>query len=319
MNIVCTGSVAYDYLMKFPGLFREQIMLDRLEHISLSFLVDEMVKQRGGTAPNIAYTLALLGERPYLLATVGEDFDEYRVWLEANGVDTSLTKVIPGKNTASFFANTDLSNAQISSFYTGAMADAKDLSVLNLPTGRPDLVVISANDPQAMQRYVNECQAEGIPYLYDPSQQLARIDPQQMIAGVQRATALFLNDYEYELLQKHTGMKEEDVLCCAGFMVITHGEDGAYIYANGERVHVPIVTPQKIADPTGVGDAFRGGFLTGYRLGLDWLSCGQMGALAATYCLEVASPQGQRYTKEEFVARYRQHFDDQGALDVLFA
>ena len=319
MNIVCTGSVAYDYLMKFPGYFRDHIMPDRLDHISLSFLVDEMVKQRGGTAPNIAYSMALLGGEPHLMATVGEDFDDYRQWLESNGVDTSLTKVIPGKNTASFFANTDLSNAQISSFYTGAMADAKDLSLRNLPTGRPDLVVISANDPDAMQRYVDECKEDGIPYLYDPSQQLARMDPQQMFDGVQRATALFLNDYEYELLQKHTGMKPNDVLCCVGFMVITRGEDGADIYANGERITVPVVKPDRILDPTGVGDAFRGGFLTGYRLGLDWGLCGRMGALSATYCLEEPGPQSQHYTKEDFMARYRQHFDDQGALDALLA
>ncbi len=195
-------------------------MADRLDRISLSFLVDEMVKRRGGTAPNIAYTLALLGGTPHLMATVGEDFGEYRQWLEDSGVDTSLSPVIKGKNTASFFANTDLSNAQIASFYSGAMADAKDLSVRNLPTGRPDLVVISANDPDAMQRYVDECKEDTIPYLYDPSQQLARMDPEQMVDGVQKATALFLNDYEYELLQKHTGMKEDDVLCC----VRIHGD-----------------------------------------------------------------------------------------------
>ncbi len=319
MNIVCTGSVAYDYLMKFPGYFRDHLMADRLDRISLSFLVDEMVKRRGGTAPNIAYTLALLGGTPHLMATVGEDFGEYRQWLEDSGVDTSLTTVVPGKNTASFFANTDLSNAQIASFYSGAMADAKDLSVRNLPTGRPDLVVISANDPDAMQRYVDECKEDVIPYLYDPSQQLARMDPEQMIDGVQKATALFLNDYEYELLQKHTGMKEDDVLCCVGFMVITHGGDGAYIYANGEKIHTPVVKPDKIADPTGVGDAFRGGFLTGYRLGLDWGICGRMGALAATYVLEHNGPQSHKYTRAEFVARYRQHFDDQGALDGLLA
>ena len=147
MKIVCTGSVAYDYLMSFPGYFKDHILPDRLESISLSFLVDAMVKQRGGVAPNIAYTLALLGAKPVLLATVGEDFAEYREWLESNHIDTCGVKVIPGTYTASFFANTDLSNAQIASFYTGAMAHAAELKVTELPGSKPDLVVVSPMTP----------------------------------------------------------------------------------------------------------------------------------------------------------------------------
>lgn len=149
MSIICTGSIAYDYLMSFPGYFKDHILPDKLECISLSFLVDNMVKQRGGTAPNIAYTLALLGEKPMVMGTVGEDFEDYRTWLNQNGVDTSLVKIIPGKFTASFFANTDLSNAQIASFYTGAMANASELSLVGLKN-KVDLVTISPNDPSAM-------------------------------------------------------------------------------------------------------------------------------------------------------------------------
>ncbi len=169
MKIVCTGSVAYDYLMSFPGYFKDHILADRLDSISLSFLVDAMVKQRGGVAPNIAYTLALLGAKPVLLATVGEDFADYREWLESNNIHTCGVKVIPAGYTASFFANTDLSNAQIASFYTGAMAHAAELKVTELPGSKPDLVVVSPNDPTAMQAYPRECMAAGIPYLYDPA------------------------------------------------------------------------------------------------------------------------------------------------------
>lgn len=315
MSILCTGSVAYDYLMSFPGYFREHILPERLESISLSFLVDSMVRQRGGTAPNIAYTLALLGDQPRLMATVGEDFEEYRAWLEEKGVDTSLTKVIPGKYTASFFANTDLSNAQIASFYTGAMADAGSLSLSD--AGQPDLVVISPNDPGAMVKYARECRELGIPYVYDPSQQVVRMKGEELREGAEGAYSLFLNEYEYELLRKHTGLSEDDLLQRVRFMVVTCGEKGAKIYADGEQIQIPIAPPERVLEPTGVGDAFRGGFLRGYRLGLDWQTCGQMGALAATFCLEQRGTQNHAYTRQEFVSRYRSYFDDQGALDAL--
>jgi adenosine kinase len=317
MRIICTGSVAYDYLMSFPGLFREHILMDRLETISLSFLVDSMVRQRGGTAPNIAYTLALLGEHPELMATVGEDFEEYRAWLESKGVDTRLARIVPGKYTASFFANTDRSNSQIASFYTGAMADAAQLSIGDLGGPTPDMVLISPNDPAAMTKYALECQQLGIPYLYDPSQQVVRLEPADLRTGALGAHSLFMNEYEYELLRKHTGLTEEDLLKHVKIMVVTLGEKGAAIYTDGVKYFIPIAPPERIEEPTGVGDAFRGGFLRGLGLGLDTQTCGQMGALAATYCLEQRGPQNHSYTPAQFVARYRTFFDDQGKLDAL--
>jgi adenosine kinase len=316
MSIVCTGSIAYDYLMSFPGYFRDHILMDRLETISLSFLVDSMVRQRGGIAPNIAYTLALLGERPYLMGTVGEDFTDYRAWLESKQIDTTCVQVVPGVFTASFFANTDRSNAQISSFYAGAMSYANQQSVLSLDE-RPDLVIISANDPKAMDKFVIECREAGIPYLYDPGQQVVRSDPSELRRGAEAAHSLFVNEYEFELLQKHTGLSEKDLMDHVILLVVTLGERGARIYAGGQQYLVPAIPPMQILDPTGVGDAFRGGFVRGMRLGLGWELCGQMGVMAASYCLETRGPQEHTYTPAEFVARFRQHFDDQGALDVL--
>lgn len=323
MNILLTGSVAFDYLMTFPGYFREHILPEKLESISLSFLVDSMVRLRGGIAPNIAYTLALLGQRPRLWATVGEDFEEYRQYLEAAGVDTSGARVIPGVFTASYFVNTDRANAQLASFYPGAMAYAAQLSLREVETSRPDLVVISPNDPGAMEQYVAECHSMDIPYVYDPSQQIVRMQGPELKAGIVGALALFVNDYEFALTQKMTRMTAADILASLrpdprAFMVVTCGEKGATIYTRGEEVHVPVVPPAQIVDPTGVGDAFRGGFLTAYSLGLDWETCGRMGALAATYCLEHKGPQGHAYTPAEFVTRFRAHFDDRGRLDVLF-
>jgi len=316
MNIILTGSVAYDYLMTFPGLFKDHFLADKLEQVSLSFLVDSMVKRRGGIAPNIAYTMALLGERPRVMATVGEDFAEYRAFLENAGVDTSLIKTIPGLFTASFFCNTDHANAQIASFYPGAMDRAGELSFYDLEE-KPDWVVISPNAPDAMVQFPEECLDLGIPYLYDPSQQIPRMSGDELRRGVEGASALMVNDYEFELIKKHTGLNEAEILEGRQFTVVTRGEHGASIYVDGTEIRIPVVPPDHIADPTGVGDAFRGGFLTGFTRGLDWEICGKMGALAATYCLEHAGPQEHHFTPVEFVARFRQHFDDGGVLDKL--
>lgn len=319
MNILLTGSVAYDYLMTFPGFFRDHILPERLASISLSFLVDSMERLRGGIAPNIAYTLAMLGRRPRLWAAVGEDFGEYRQWLESHGVDTSGAQVIPGLFTASFFVNTDRDNAQIASFYPGAMAHAAQLSLRATQENPPDLVVISPNDPLAMNQYVVECQELGLPYIYDPSQQIVRLSADDLRRGIRQARALFVNDYEFALVQKMTGWSEAAILeeNPQAFLVITQGKAGARVCSQEANWEIPVVPPAQITDPTGVGDAFRGGFLTGLSCGLDLQTCGQMGALAATYCLEQRGPQGHCYTPAEFVARFRQHFSDEGKLDIL--
>ncbi len=319
MDILLTGSVAFDYLMTFPGYFRDHILPERLDSISLSFLVDSMRRLRGGVAPNIAYTLALLGQHPRLWAAVGEDFEEYRAWLESHGIDTRGARTIPDVFTASFFVNTDRANAQIASFYPGAMAYAARLSLHELAGAFPDLVVISPNDPEAMKLYVNECQELKLAYLYDPSQQIVRMTGDELSRGIRGALALFVNDYEYALVQKMTGLDAGAVLQNRpdAFVVVTCGEHGATIYSNHGTFNVPAVPPEHIVDPTGVGDAFRGGFLTGYSHGLDLQTCAQIGSLAATYCLEQCGPQTHHYTRQEFVARFRTVFDDQGKLDIL--
>jgi adenosine kinase len=316
MDILITGSVAYDYLMTFPGHFKEQILPERLESISLSFLVDSMSKQRGGIAPNIAYTMALLGGKPRVMATVGEDFEEYRAWLEAKGVDTSLMCVIPGVFTASFFATTDHASAQIASFYPGAMGHAATQSIKELP-GKPDLVIVSPNAPDAMMKFPAECRELGVHYLYDPSQQVLRLEGKELARDMEGAHFLFCNDYEFGLISKKTGWSLDQILDHVKFLVITRGKDGADLYSGDETVHIPTVPEDEIVDPTGVGDAFRGGFLVGYSRGFDWKLCGEIGSLAAVYCLEQRGPQSHAYTRQEFVTRFRKHFDDGGKLDEL--
>jgi adenosine kinase len=316
MDILLTGSVAYDYLMTFPGLFKEQILPERLASISLSFLVDSMSRQRGGIAPNIAYTMALLGAHPRVMATVGEDFGEYRTWLESNGVDTSLMKVIPGVFTASFFATTDQANAQIASFYPGAMGYAGTQSLKELPS-KPDLILVSPNEPGAMTKFAAESRELGISYLYDPSQQVLRLEGEELARDMEGAYFLFCNDYEYGLISKKTGWDLAQMLKHVKVVVVTQGKDGATLYTNGDECFIPTVPERMIVDPTGVGDAFRGGFLAGYSHGFDWKLCGEIGSLAAVYCLEQNGPQSHTYTREEFVKRFRENFDDGGKLDSL--
>lgn len=316
MDILLTGSVAYDYLMTFPGLFKEQILPERLASISLSFLVDSMSKQRGGIAPNIAYTMALLGEKPRVMATVGEDFGDYRVWLDAKGVDTSLMKVVPGVFTASFFATTDQASAQIASFYPGAMGYSATQSLKDLDQ-KPDLVIVSPSAPDAMMKFPAECRELGIPYLYDPSQQVLRLEGAELARDMEGAQFLFCNDYEFGLISKKTGWSLDQILQHVKILVITRGKDGADLYAGGDAVHIPTVPEKEIVDPTGVGDAFRGGFLAGYSHGFDWKLCGEIGSLSAVYCLEQRGTQNHSYTVQEFVQRFRQHFDDGGKLDLL--
>jgi adenosine kinase len=302
--------------MTFPGLFKEQILPERLDSISLSFLVESMSKQRGGIAPNIAYTMALLGEKPRVMATVGEDFSDYRAWLDAKGVDTALMQVVPGLFTASFFATTDTDSAQIASFYPGAMAHSATQSLKDLDK-KPDLVIVSPSAPDAMMKFPAECREMDIKYLYDPSQQVLRLEGAELARDMEGAYFLFCNDYEFGLISKKTGWSLDQILEHVEVLVITRGKDGADLYVGGDAVHIPTVPEDQIVDPTGVGDAFRGGFLAGYAHGFDWKLCGEIGSLSAVYCLEQRGTQNHSYSREEFVKRFRKHFDDGGKLDAL--
>ena len=313
MQLIVTGSIAFDYLMSFPGRFTEHFLPEHMDRVSLSFLVDSMDKRRGGCAPNIAYTLALLGERPRLMATAGQDFGDYRQWMEAAGIDTSLVRAVDGKFCASFFCSTDQHNNQIASFYTGAMANAAELSFRGLPGLAPDaLVIISPNDPDAMVQYAEECSTLGIKYIWDPGQQCARMGGDQLTDGIVGSFMVICNDYEFELIRQKTGLGEQDVLAQVPLLVITKGEHGCTVMTRDRSVDVPAVSPDRIADPTGVGDAFRGGFMKGLATRLPYETCARFGSVAATYALEHLGGTYHAYTWGEFAARYEKHF---GPLD----
>ena len=306
MKLIVTGSIAFDYLMQFPGKFTEHILPEHLQKVSLSFLVDSMDKRRGGCAPNIAYTLALLGERPYLLATAGQDFKEYDEWLRAAGVDTTHVHHVPDKFTASFFCSTDTENNQIASFYIGAMANASELSLRTIP--QPGLAIISPNDPAAMIQYAEECRAIGVPFIFDPGQQCARLSGDELRDGIRGARLVICNDYEFELIRQKTGLGEDGMLEQSAVLVITRGEDGCSVYEKSGRTDIPSLTPHRIVDPTGVGDAFRGGLMKGMARGKSFKESAQIGTVAATYALEHLGGQSHAYTIQEFSERYHTHF-----------
>jgi adenosine kinase len=310
MSIVVTGSIAFDYLMSFPGKFTEQLLPEHMSRVSLSFLVDSMDKRRGGCAPNIAYTLALLGEKPRLMGTAGQDFGDYRQWLEAAGVDTSLVKNVEGKFTASFFCSTDVDNNQIASFYTGAMAHAGELSFRGVKDCK--LAIISPNDPGAMVQYAEECRAIGIPFIWDPGQQCARMSGPELQDGLEGSRVVICNDYELELLRQKTSLDENSLLEHTQVLVVTRGENGCWIYTTDGRIEVPAVPPTRIVDPTGVGDAFRAGFMKGLARGAELEVSARLGAVAATYALEHLGGQSHAYTWPEFLARYEAHFGSVG-------
>jgi len=322
-RVVVTGSVAFDYLMRFPGKFVEHLIPDRLSRLSVSFLVDSMRRVPGGCGPNIAYSLALLGERPLLFATAGHDAAEYRDRLAREGVDVSGLAMHDDVFTASFFVSTDEEQNQLASFYTGAMARARDLSLRSLEGDAVGLVVISPNDPPAMARYAEECRELALPFLYDPSQQVARLSGEELIEGLTGAWILVVNDYEFGILTHKTGLSREQIESRIPAVVVTHGPEGSTIGVTAEgrttRRQVPAAPLEKEAvDPTGVGDAYRAGLIRGLRIGAPWEVAGRLGGVAAAFGLEALGPQPPRYTPEEFRGRYVRSFGEEPWLDRVF-
>lgn len=232
VRIVVTGSLAYDYIMNFPGNFKDHILPDKVHMLTVSFLVDSMRRMRGGVAGNIAYSLALLGERPLMVGTVGQDFGEYRELMERRGVDASGVVEIEDEFTASCFINTDTANNQIVAFYAGAMTQANELSLLDLGLETDDLVVISPTDPEAMARYAEECRQMGVRFLFDPGKQTPRLEGEQILAGLNGASVLIGNDYEFAMMAQKTGKTEAELIEAAPLTVVTRGAEGSTIYSN---------------------------------------------------------------------------------------
>lgn len=318
MTIAITGSMAFDYIMSFSGSFTDYILPDQLEKLSISVLVDSMRRERGGVAGNIAYTMALLKQRPLLMAAVGQDAADYINDLAATGVDTSAVLHLKDDFTASFFVSTDRSNRQMANFFVGAMARSAEISLHNYQDRDIDLVVISPSAPNAMIQYVTECQALGLKYAYDPSQQIPQLSKENLLDGVSHAHMLIVNEYEIELIKKRTDLTTQQIIGQVGALIVTAGEHGSTIYANGDCLKIPTVPPLRVADPTGAGDAYRAGLLSARQNGLSWLEAGQMGALTATYALEETGTQKHHFSVDEFARRYGDNFEVTAEIASFF-
>ena len=300
MTIAVTGSIATDHLMRFPGKFSEGLLPEHLQKVSLSFLVDDLVIHRGGVAGNMAYAIGILGGDPTLVGAVGKDFDDYRNWLTSHGVDCDSVLVSDSAYTARFVCTTDLDMAQIASFYPGAMSQARDIKLADVVSrrGTPDLVIVGANDPDAMFLHTEECRKLGLAFAADPSQQLARLSGEEIRKLIDGATYLFTNDYEWDLLLQKSGWSEAEVMSQIDMRVTTLGEKGVDIVGrDGTFVHVDVVPETHKDDPTGIGDAFRAGFLTGRSAGLTLERSAQLASMVATLVLEAPGPQEWTWDK----------------------
>lgn len=319
MRIAVTGSIATDHLMTFPGRFADQLLADQLHTVSLSFLVDTLDVRRGGVGPNICFSMGLLGLRPILVGAAGPDFTEYRAWLDRHNVDTTSVRISEVLHTARFVCTTDADHNQIASFYTGAMSEARQIELQPIAdrVGGLDLVVIGADDPQAMIRHTEECRARGIPFAADPSQQLARLDGDDIRVLVDGADYLFENEYENALIEDKTGWTSDEILAKVGIRVTTLGANGVRIERAGEPP-IEVGTPEEECkvDPTGVGDAFRAGFIAGVSWQLSLERSAQLGCMLATLVIETLGTQEYELRRGHFMDRFAKAYGHDSAAEV---
>jgi len=305
--------------MTFPGRFVEQFIAEKMDRVSLSFLVNDLEIRRGGVAANIAFGLGVLGLKPLLVGAVGPDFGPYRDWLTAHGVDCTVVRESVRHHTARFVCTTDVDGNQIASFYPGAMSEDGEIMLAPLAERSEglDLVLIGASDPGAMLAHTAECTSLGIPFAADPSQQLPRLDGPQVRALVSGAQYLFCNEYEEALIERKSGWTASEVLAQAGVRVTTLGPAGARIECATEPpVLVGPVAETSKADPTGTGDAFRAGFLAAVGWGLSLERAAQLGNLVAVSVLETIGPQEYELKPAEVTKRIAEAYGDEAAAEI---
>lgn len=319
MSLLIAGSIATDHLMSFAGKFSDSLVVDQLHKISVSFLVDDLEVRRGGCAANISFGLGNLGLKPVLVGAVGEDFADYRSWLERHGVDCDSVHVSETKHTARFVCTNDSSMAQIASFYPGAMSEAREIELQPIVdrVGAPEYVLVGPDDPEGMLRHTAECRQRGFRFVADPSQQLAFGDGDMIRPLIDGAHILICNEYEASLITSKTGWSHEEVLQRVDIWVITQGPDGVRIEQRGaEPIEVHAAVNVTAVEPTGVGDAFRAGFLAALTWGLDLTRAAQLGSLLAAYVVERVGTQEYTLGRDHFLARARESYG-QEAVDAF--
>jgi adenosine kinase len=319
VSLLVTGSIATDHLMTFPGRFADSLVVDQLDKIALSFLVDDLEVRRGGCAANIAFGLGNLGLRPVLVGAVGEDFVDYRSWLVRHNVDCESVRVSQTKHTARFVCTNDSTMAQIASFYAGAMSEAREIELAPIVdrVGGATYVLIGPNDPEGMVRHTTECRRRGYAFIADPSQQLAFGDGEMIKELIDGAAILFSNEYESALITQKTGWSAEEVLSRVGTQVVTLGAEGVQVLRQGEEpIVVPAVPEIEKVEPTGVGDAFRAGFLAALEWDLSLERAAQLGCLLAVFVVEKVGTQEYTLHRQQFLDRLAAAYGDEAAAEI---
>jgi adenosine kinase len=302
VNIIVSGSIAYDRIMEFPGTFSDHIIPAKIDSLNVCFPVDTMLERFGGTAGNIAYALTLLGERPLISASVGRDHQRYFDWLRQNGISTQYINVVEDEMTACANITTDRAANQITVFHFGAMKHSAHLDFRRFDP-RETLVIVSPGNMQDMTDYPRLCQAGGIPYIFDPGQQVTIFSADQLIQAITGARILICNDYEMELIVKKTGLSQNELLKLTETIIVTKGEQGSRVSLPGKDVEIPVARPQHVVDPTGAGDSYRGGLISGLVKGLSIEQSARLGSVCASFCLEHCGTQEYRFTAAEFNQR----------------
>ncbi len=302
MNIIVSGSLAYDRIMDFPGHFSDHILPEKIHVLNVCFQVDGMKEKFGGTAGNIAYALTLMGEKPAISATIGRDYHQYFDWLAKIGISSESIKIVENEFTASAYITTDQADNQITGFNPGAMKHSSSLDFDRL-NPKETLMIISPGNLEDMVNYPRMCKARGIDYIFDPGQSLPMLDAKDLVQAIEGCRILISNDYELDLIMSKTGLSKQTLRQRARTIIVTLGESGSKVFTQGCEISVSAVQPTKVEDPTGAGDSYRGGLISGLIRGKDIEQCARMGSVCASFAVECYGTQEYRFSPEEFSQR----------------
>jgi len=307
MNIYISGSMAYDRIMDFPGKFSDHILPDKIHILNVCFTVNGMAEKFGGTAGNIAYSLALLGEDPHIVATIGKDYSSYFEWLKKNNISTDGIKIIENEFTAGAYITTDKADNQITGFNPGAMKYPSELNIEDIDPEK-SIVLIAPGNLQDMLGYAETCRNKGIHYICDPGQSLPLWEGKSLREWLEGAMMLISNDYELQMIMKTTGLEKRKLFRLTKTIITTLGEEGSLLSTPDIDITIPAAGVSEVLDPTGAGDAYRAGLVKGIALGKNLETAARMGAVAATYAIEKYGTQEHHYTYADFSERYRMNF-----------
>jgi len=302
IQVIVCGSLAYDRIMVFPGYFADHILPEKIHVLNVCFQVDGLKERFGGTAGNIAYALTLMGENPLISATIGHDYQAYFKWLRDNGIATENIKIIEDEFTAGAYITTDRADNQITGFNPGAMKYSSSLDFDRLNPGET-IVIVSPGNLENMLNYPSFCKARGIDYIFDPGQSLPMLNANELIQTVEGCRILICNDYELDMIISMTGLNKEALMRLANTIIVTRGELGSIISTADGEINIPAVKPKVVVDPTGAGDAYRGGLISGLVQGKGIEHCARMGSVCASFAVECYGTQDYRFSPEQFRER----------------